>query len=249
MKRSGSPAESSEGGLKMGEIVPLQKVFNYEGSQVRTVIKSGEPWFVVKDVCEILELGNPSQAISRLDDDERDTLILNEGTSGNPIVAIVNEPGLYSLVLGSRKPEAKQFKRWITHEVLPTIRQTGTYSTKPMSTEDMIILQAQSVKELKAEVHDLREQQGYQMERLEDVKRGLVDVNEPIRHQFNKAVKDLALRKGKGWQQAYEWVYDLVSAQEHIDIRRRAQNRGVKPIDILEQSDLLVKAIRLAKAL
>jgi prophage antirepressor-like protein len=233
----------------MNQIVPFPKVFKYNGSQVRTVMQDGEPWFVAKDVCDILELGNTGQAISRLDDDECSTIISNDSSSNNPVLAVVNEPGLYSLVLGSRKPEAKQFKRWITHEVLPTIRQTGTYSTKPMSTEDMIILQAQSVKELKAEVHDLREQQGYQMERLEDVKRGLVDVNEPIRHQFNKAVKDLALRKGKGWQQAYEWVYDLVSAQEHIDIRRRAQNRGVKPIDILEQSDLLVKAIRLAKAL
>jgi prophage antirepressor-like protein len=230
----------------VNQIVPFPKVFKYNGSQVRTILQDGEPWFVAKDVCDILEID--STQTRRLDDDEKGLCSI-QTLGGSQEVLAVNEPGLYSLVLGSRKPEAKQFKRWITHEVLPTIRQTGSYTTKPMSTEDMIILQAQSVKELKAEVHDLREQQGYQMERLEDVKRGLVDVNEPIRHQFNKAVKDLALRKGKGWQQAYEWVYDLVSAQEHIDIRRRAQNRGVKPIDILEQSDLLVKAIRLAKAL
>jgi prophage antirepressor-like protein len=233
----------------MGQIVPLHKVFNYEGNQVRTVMRNGQPWFVAKDVCDILEVDNSRDAVVRLDPDEKDTVVLTDGTPGNPNRVIVNEPGLYSLVLGSRKPEAKQFKRWITHEVLPTIRQTGTYTTKPMSTEDMIILQAQSVKELKAEVHDLREQQDYQMERLEDVKRGLVDVNEPIRHQFNQSVRDYALRKKQGWQQAYEQIYDLISAQEHIDIRRRAQNRGVKPIDILEQSDLLVKAIRLAKAL
>jgi prophage antirepressor-like protein len=233
----------------VNQIVPFPKVFKYEGSQVRTVMQDGEPWFVAKDVCDILEINSTTFAMERLEEDEVGSTKVTDALGREQETYIVNEPGLYSLVLGSRKPEAKQFKRWITHEVLPTIRQTGTYSTKPMSTEDMIILQAQSVKELKAEVHDLREQQGYQMERLEDVKRGLVDVNEPIRHQFNKAVKDLALRKGKGWQQAYEWVYDLVSAQEHIDIRRRAQNRGVKPIDILEQSDLLVKAIRLAKAL
>jgi prophage antirepressor-like protein len=233
----------------VNQIVPFPKVFKYNGSQVRTVMQNGEPWFVAKDVCDILEIASTTFAMERLEEDEVGSTKVTDSLGREQETYIVNEPGLYSLVLGSRKPEAKQFKRWITHEVLPTIRQTGTYSTKPMSTEDMIILQAQSVKELKAEVHDLREQQGYQMERLEDVKRGLVDVNEPIRHQFNKAVKDLALRKGKGWQQAYEWVYDLVSAQEHIDIRRRAQNRGVKPIDILEQSDLLVKAIRLAKAL
>jgi prophage antirepressor-like protein len=233
----------------MGQIVPLQKVFSYEGSQVRTVVVDGAPWFVAKDVCDILEIASTTFAMERLEEDEVGSTKVTDSLGREQQTYIVNEPGLYSLVLGSRKLEAKAFKRWITHEVLPSIRQTGGYSTKPMSTEDMIILQAQSVKELKAEVHDLREQQGYQMERLEDVKRGLVDVNEPIRHQFNTAVKDYALRKGKGWQQAYDTIYSLVSAQEHIDIKRRANNRGVKPIDVLEQSDLLVKAIRLAKAL
>jgi prophage antirepressor-like protein len=232
----------------MGQIVPLQKVFSYEGRQVRTIVKDGQPYFVARDVCDILEVNNYRDAGARLDDDEKD-VVLTDTLGGPQDMIAVNEPGLYSLVLGSRKPEAKAFKRWITHEVLPTIRQTGGYSVKPMSTEDMIIAQAQSVKELKAEVHDLREQQGYQMERLEDVKRGLVDVNEPIRHQFNTAVRDYALRKKQDWRQAYDTIYNLISAQEHIDIKRRAINRGVKPIDVLEQSDLLVKAIRLAKAL
>lgn len=104
----------------------LQKVFNYQDQQIRTVVKDGEPWFVAKDVCDVLEIGNPSQALSRLDEDEKNTVILNEGI-GNPNKTIVNEPGLYSLILGSRKPEAKQFKRWITHEVIPTIRKTGGY--------------------------------------------------------------------------------------------------------------------------
>lgn len=95
---------------------------------VRTINISGQPWFVAADVCKALDVGNPSQALSRLDDDERgNTLISNEGNRGNPNVAIINEPGLYTLVLGSRKPEAKAFKRWITHEVIPAIRQTGGY--------------------------------------------------------------------------------------------------------------------------
>lgn len=104
------------------------QIFNYQTKEVRTVIKNGEPWFVAKDVCEVLELGNPSQALTRLDEDERNTIILNEGI-GNPEKSIVSESGLYSLILGSRKPEAKQFKRWITHEVIPSIRKHGTYMT------------------------------------------------------------------------------------------------------------------------
>lgn len=87
----------------------------------------GEPWFVAKDVCEILGIGNNRQALSRLDDDEKITVILNDGNRGNPNVSIVNEAGFYSLVLSSRKPEAREFKRWVTHEVLPSIRRSGGY--------------------------------------------------------------------------------------------------------------------------
>lgn len=97
-------------------------VFRYAGQQVRTVLIDGEPWFMASDVCSVLEISNPSQAMTRLDADEV-TLISNEGRPLN----VINEPGLYSLILGSRKPEAKAFKRWVTHEVLPQIRRTGRF--------------------------------------------------------------------------------------------------------------------------
>ena len=86
----------------------------------------GEPWFVAADVCRALGLGNSSDVIKRLDEDER-TLVSIEGASNGLPVNAVNEPGLYALILGSRKPEAKAFKRWITHEVIPSIRKTGGY--------------------------------------------------------------------------------------------------------------------------
>ena len=120
----------------------LQQVFNYQSSHVRTVIMDNDIWFVAKDVCDILDINNISQAMSRLDDDEKNTIILNEGI-GNPEKSIVNEPGLYSLILGSRKQEAKQFKRWVTHEVLPSIRKTGTYSIQvPQSFSEALRLAA-----------------------------------------------------------------------------------------------------------
>ncbi len=103
----------------------LQVFQNERFGAVRTVIREGQPWFVAADVCRVLEL-DPT-ATRRLDEDEKDTLRLTQGTSGNPNVTIVNEPGLYVLVLGSRKPEAREFRRWITHEVIPAIRQTGGY--------------------------------------------------------------------------------------------------------------------------
>ena len=103
------------------------QLFENTDWKVRVVMRDGEPWFVAKDVCECLDLGNPSQAIARLEDDER-WLISNEALRANGETSVVSEPGLYSLVLGSRKPEAKAFKRWVTHEVLPSIRKTGGYS-------------------------------------------------------------------------------------------------------------------------
>lgn len=93
--------------------------------KVRTLNLNGEPWFVAVDVCSVLDLSNPTIAVSRLDEDERAKF--NLGRQGD--ATIVNEPGLYTLVLGSRKPEAKAFKRWITHEVIPTIRKHGVYIT------------------------------------------------------------------------------------------------------------------------
>ena len=114
----------------------LQIFENPEFGRVRTTIIGGEPWFVAADVCRALDLGNPTRALDRLDNDER-TLISIKGASNGKPVNGVNEPGLYSLVLGSRKPEAKKFKRWITHEVIPAIRKTGGYHV-PQSPEEQM---------------------------------------------------------------------------------------------------------------
>ena len=102
------------------------ELFHFKGRQVRTIRLDGEPWFVAADVCAVLGLSNPSQALSSLEADER-RLITNEAWRANGGMAIVSEPGLYSLILRSRRPEARDFRRWIIHEVLPTLRQSGEY--------------------------------------------------------------------------------------------------------------------------
>lgn len=111
--------------------------YNFNGAALRTLTdENGEPWFVAKDVCDILEISNPSDALKRLDDDERSRFNLGRQCETN----IVNEAGLYVLVLGSRKPEAHEFKRWVTHEVLPQIRKTGGYIPTTDADDDMTIL-------------------------------------------------------------------------------------------------------------
>ena len=105
----------------------LQIFQNNVFGQVRVVEQDGEPWFVAKDVCNCLELSNSRKALSRLDDDEKG-VTLSDTLGGKQEMATVNEYGLYSLVLSSRKPEAKEFKRWITHEVIPSIRKYGSFN-------------------------------------------------------------------------------------------------------------------------
>jgi prophage antirepressor-like protein len=103
-------------------------VFAYQNQEVRTYQdKNGNIWFVAKDVCDVLAISNSRDAISRLDDDERG-VATTDTLGGNQEMVIVSESGLYSLVLTSRKKEAKIFKKWITSEVLPSIRKTGSYS-------------------------------------------------------------------------------------------------------------------------
>lgn len=100
---------------------------NEKFGEVRVIMKNGDPWFVAKDICKALDLTDVSKTVSLLDDDERGTNSIRT-PSGDQQMLIISEPGMYSLVLRSRKPEAKAFKRWITHEVIPAIRKTGTYS-------------------------------------------------------------------------------------------------------------------------
>ena len=99
------------------------QVFQYEGKQVRTVEKDGETWWVLKDVCEVLQIKNPTDVWKRLDEDERSRFKLGRQGEGT----IINESGLYHVILRSDKPQAKPFRRWVTKEVLPEIRRKGRY--------------------------------------------------------------------------------------------------------------------------
>lgn len=100
--------------------------FDFEEMLVRVVEREGQPWFVLNDVAKVLDLKNPWNAAARLDDDEKG-LHTMETLGGNQDQTIINESGLYALILTSRKPEAKIFRKWVTSEVLPAIRKTGTY--------------------------------------------------------------------------------------------------------------------------
>lgn len=104
------------------------QLFNFQDQPVRVVMIDGEPWWVAADVCKVLGIANVSDAVEKLDEDEKDTIALTDAIGRQRSTLCINEHGLYGLVLTSRKPEAKVFKRWLKHEVLPSIRKTGSYS-------------------------------------------------------------------------------------------------------------------------
>lgn len=105
------------------EIIP----FDFEEQAVRVVMRDGEPWFVAADICRVLDLGNPTETLRRLDDDERDNLSSSEVNGRGRPMNIISESGLYALIFTSRKPEAKRFRKWVTSEVLPSLRKFGRY--------------------------------------------------------------------------------------------------------------------------
>lgn len=126
--------------------VSSQPVFNFGAHSVRVVVRDGEPWFVASDVCGALDYKNTSKAVGdHLDDDERTTALVprtHNDSLGVP-TNIINESGLYALVLRSRKPEARKFAKWVTSEVLPAIRKTGVYVGKPFTVNPGDVLTAE----------------------------------------------------------------------------------------------------------
>lgn len=117
--------------------------FNFNNNDVRVIIQDGDPWFVAADVCAVLGVKNHRDSLMHLDDDEKG-VVLNDTLGGKQQVSVVNESGLYALVLRSRKPEAKKFTKWVTSEVLPSIRKTGQYTLPSTINPE----QAQHLKEL-----------------------------------------------------------------------------------------------------
>jgi prophage antirepressor-like protein len=121
------------------------RYLEFEAVPVRVIDREENPWFMLADVCRVLEVGNPSDAAKRLDANEKMTLDTIEGHSGQrggaQFFTVINESGLYSMILTSRKAAAKRFKQWVTGQVLPMIRRTGRYEAEPvpaLSDDDVI---------------------------------------------------------------------------------------------------------------
>ncbi len=129
----------------------IQKFIAPDNCEIRTTVIDGDPWMSAGDICTALGITDMRQAVERLEDDERGVFIVP--TPGGPQrIRSVSESGMYALILQSRKPEAKAFKRWVTHEVLPQIRKTGAYHSVPQSFADALQLAADQARTIEAQV-------------------------------------------------------------------------------------------------
>lgn len=132
--------------------------FNFEGNNVRTILINNEPFFIGKDVAEVLGYSNTRDALNRhVDEEDKNTVAIHDGNKGNPNQTAIAESGVYSLIFGSHLESAKHFKHWVTAEVLPAIRKTGAYQGKPLTATEQLKLIAKSNIELDDRVTNLED--------------------------------------------------------------------------------------------
>lgn len=155
------------------------QIFDYNNSRVRTVQKGGEPWFVLKDVCGVLDISNHKMTAQRLDVDEVSQTYLTDSIGRQQETTIINESGLYNVLIRSDKPEAKPFRKWVTSEVLPSIRKHGLYATEDLlANPDLAIAAFTALKEERAK-RQMLEQENTKQKELISSQADTISVLEP----------------------------------------------------------------------
>lgn len=184
--------------------------FEFKGESLRALTnKAEEPWFVLKDCMSILDLGNPTETVKMFDDDEFSTTEVIDSIGRRQQAYIISEPGLYRLVMRSRKPEAKEFQRWVTHEVLPSIRKHGAYMTqqtldKALTSPDFLIQLATKLKEEQEKVKEL-EPKAQALDDFTNVEdRLLVRDAAKVLSNAGTPIKEKQLRE---WMADHNWIF------------------------------------------
>lgn len=193
--------------------------YHYHGNTVRTVERDGEPWFVLKDVCAVLGIGNSRMVFDRLDDDEKGVSQIDT-LGGLQNMSIINESGLYNVILRSDKPEAKPFRKWVTSEVLPTIRKTGGYGQKTLSPVEMFSLQAQINVEQERRLKAVEEKQNRFDGALAVMAAPMLE-SDGWQERAQKEINTTIEQFGLNHQMFRRDIYDEVERLAHVDLERR----------------------------
>jgi len=195
----------------------LVQVFNYENSSIRISIVENQPWWIAKDLCDILDLGDTGRAVKRLEEDEGTRIEIAHPQNPDKTINVlaVNESGLYSLILGSRKPEAKQFKRWITREVIPSIRKYGGYLT-PEKTEE-ILLNPDTIIRLATDLKNEREARQALETKVEEDKPKVIFADSVVASKSSILVRELAkLLQQNGVKTGEKRLYEYMREKGYL---------------------------------
>lgn len=222
------------------------QLFNFENNQVRTLLINDEPWFVGKDVAQILGYSNPRDALSKhVDDEDKNSVAIRDGNKGNPNQTVINESGVYALVFGSKLPSAKRFKHWVTSEVLPQIRKTGSYASPQLTGEELMakaLIEANQVL-------------SRQSKQLEEQKPKVLFADSVIASKGSILVRELAkLIKQNGYdigeKKLYRWLREKgYICKNSTEPTQMAMNLGLFEIVVrtIERGDAPPRATRTTK--
>lgn len=222
------------------------QLFNFENNQVRTLLINDEPWFVGKDVAQILGYSNPRDALSKhVDDEDKNSVAIRDGNKGNPNQTVINESGVYALVFSSKLPSAIRFKRWVTSEVLPQIRKTGSYASPQLTGEELMakaLIEANSVL-------------ARQSKQLEEQKPKVLFADSVIASKGSILVRELAkLIKQNGYdigeKKLYRWLREKgYICKNSTEPTQMAMNLGLFEIVVrtIERGDAPPRATRTTK--
>jgi prophage antirepressor-like protein len=213
---------------KQNQIIP----FGYGDNLVRVVKdeKNGEPLWVAKDICECLDLKDVNRSLSKLDDDEKGTQILST-LGGNQKMSVINESGLYNLIFRSNKPEAKKFKKWVTSEVLPTIRKTGSYGVKNQGVSEHILNQMiEANKEIHLTIMGMIKNQEHTLKAIMNMSENINTIKSRI-NDFDRKIENIgsvAVKTNIILKDTYNYVkYQPLSREERARLQDKIKQRGV----------------------
>lgn len=208
------------------------QVWNYESSEIRTVQVNGEPWFVLADVCKVLEISNSRNISSRLEPDEKGVTLVDT-LGGTQQMTIINESGLYTVILRSDKPQAKPFRKWVTSEVLPSIRKHGSYSVQSQFAD--LSPQLQVLIQMETRQKQIEARQAEQATALAGLEQKLQNTCEVIaldktawRKDSEHLINKIARATGEGYggiRLVYEEIYRSIESRAGVSLNTRLTNK------------------------
>lgn len=209
------------------------QVWNYESSEVRTVQVNGEPWFVLSDVCKVLELSTPARVAERLEKDEVSQTHTIDRMGREQKTTIINESGLYTVILRSDKPQAKPFRKWVTSEVLPSIRKHGSYSVQSQFAD--LSPQLQVLIQMETRQKQIEARQAEQATALAGLEQKLQNTCEVIaldktawRKDSEHLINKIARATGEGYggiRLVYEEIYRSIESRADVSLNTRLTNK------------------------